>query len=154
MVKRLSTTDFTALVERLEQEVRADRGVDLLESIRRLSPQIEHLREQGVLMKDILALLNEQGLNLSTSTLRRYLQQIAKERRRAARARPAPAEASRTRAPQPNPPAPPTVHSPRPPNVVSLASKAPAATEGGRKEVAAPPATTGHFVPPPDSDRI
>lgn len=150
-MKRLSTTDFAAIDESFEQEVHADRGVDILETVRRLFPKIQHLREQGVPVSQVLALLNQRGLTLSASTLHRYMKRVGKERRRVARVA------------TPSAPAPPTHQPPlaalaAAPAPVARAgqpvSKAPAPAEGSRKEVDQPPVTAGHFVPAPDSDRI
>jgi hypothetical protein len=154
IVKRLSTTDFAALDELLEQEVHADRGVDGLETVRRVFPKIQQLRDQGVPFRQILELLNRQGLGLSSSTLHRYLKRIDKEHRRGARARTPSVRAPTAIAPQlvqpPSPPAP----LPRAPHALSLASKALPPADDGRKEAERTPVSTGHFMPPPDSERI
>lgn len=153
-MKRISSTDFTALAERLEQEVNADRGVDGLESVRRLYPQLQQLRTQGVPMSQLLALLREQGLHLAASTLRKYMKRIAKDLRRGPHAQSSAAAVPIATAPEHVIAAPPIISAPRPPRVLSVAGKAPLGADGGRKTVDAAPASTGHFVPAPDSERI
>lgn len=153
-MKRLSTTDFDALVARFEQEVAADRGVDSLESVRRLYPKILQLREQGVPLKQVLELLSERGLILASSTLRKYLKQIAKERRRGTRAPAPPRQAASTHTPQLAAASAPATPAARAPKVLSLASKAPQPPDANKNDVAAAPPSTGHFIPPPDSERI
>lgn len=150
-MKRLSTTDFTAIDESFEQEVHADRGVDILETVRRLFPKIQQLREQGVPVSQVLALLNQRGLTLSASTLHRYMKRVGKERRRIARVATPAAPALPTRQPQLATPAvapAPVAQAGQP------VSKAPPPGEDGRKEVEQPLVTAGHFMPVPDSERI
>lgn len=153
-MRRISTTNFDALDKRLEQEVHADRGVDSLESVRRLYPKIHQLREQGVPMNQLLALLHEQGLNLAASTLRKYLKRIAKDLRRGPHAQTPAAATPVVAAPEKVDSTTHAASAPRAQRVLSLAHKPAPAADGGRKEVDAAPTSTGHFVPAPDSERI
>jgi hypothetical protein len=153
-VKRLSTDDFASLDTRLEQEIHADRGVAYQETVRRLAPKIQQLRDQGVSFDRIVDLLKESGFVVSASTLRSYLRRARKARDRASSTRTVGGRPPTAPTAEASNPAPPRALASRSSSTAPQPVKPPASGDGGKKEGDATTNTPGHFVVEPDSERI